>query len=72
MNSDRVQVLTTALNDLLGFSQRNVQRAEMALKNTLTEKGEEAELRRAVMEARLHEAQRFFFVVRERVAEALR
>lgn len=60
--------LAQALKDILGFSERNQKRAEMALQAAYIAKLEKEVI---VQEARLHEAQRFFHVVRDRVAEAL-
>ncbi len=71
--------LTQALNELLGFAERNLKRAEQYSK--LTREHVKAnrggitqtdfnDLLKA--EAREHEASRFFCVVRDRVAEALR
>lgn len=107
MTEKKVQALTEALNDLLGFASRNLKRAQKAhedaktaVKMAMTESSSGDLLRprgcgRArcgasrksatmgyefaghiielkMQEAREHEAQRFFMVVRDRVAEALR
>lgn len=67
--------LSLALNDLLGFAERNLRRAQAAhadAKKRIYKRESDRRLNVAIQEAREHEAQRFFFVVRERVAEALR
>jgi hypothetical protein len=78
LNSGKVEKLTTALNELLGFAERNWRRAQLACSSAKvnrfdgTELSEEVRVERLVLEGREHEALRFYNVVRDRVAEALR
>lgn len=72
---DRNEKLSLALNDLLGFAERNLKRAQAAhtdAKTRIYKLESDRRFNVAIQEAREHEAQRFYFVVRERIAEALR
>ncbi len=67
----REEQLELALKELLGFATRNLARAKKA---RIQEERVEAlgRLERDVLEAREHEAERFYNVVKDRVAQALR
>lgn len=72
-----VESLTTALQELLGFAERNFKRATAALEAADHKRGPsptpDADRRHRIeCAARAHEAARFYMVVRDRVAEALR
>jgi hypothetical protein len=71
LNSGKVEALTLALNELLGFAERNLQRARVAtVEARKTQSVDHVNAR--VMEGREHEALRFFMVVQDRVKEALK
>ena len=73
MSSQREQHLTKVLTELLGFAERNFKRAQGAHADAKVGPSDAMIPRWVtvmVMEAREHEAQRFLFVVRERLAEA--
>lgn len=77
MSKATVESLTTALNELLGFANRNRDRALKAYISAqeLAEEGTDdctIITNVLVQEARYHEARRFYDVVKLRVAEALR
>ncbi len=72
-NEEGVKNLTTALKELRGFAQRNLERAKkahLAAKKACV-KGARWNVEVRMQEAREHEALRFFNVVRDRVEEAL-
>lgn len=62
----REEQLELALKELLGFATRNLERAKRAHVEAF------GQVEREILEAREHEAQRFYNVVKDRVAQALR
>lgn len=70
--ADQVEKLKTALTELEGFARRNSERAEKAAEIARLTYRRTPEARGLIeAEARFHEAARIYFVVRERVREAL-
>lgn len=65
---NREEQLELALKELLGFAKRNLARAKQAYLASL---GELDESEHKIAAAREHEAQRFYNVVKDRVAQAL-
>jgi hypothetical protein len=72
----KLEQLDRALTELQGFAERNLTRAEKShvdAKAQYNQRGGHAlNLEMLIQETRLHEAQRFLLVVRERIAEARR
>ena len=71
---EKLEKLQRVLADLNGFAERNMLRsicAQTAAEEQLAQMNDEdARTNLAVQTARVHEAQRFLLVVRERIAEA--
>lgn len=69
--TEREQKLETALRELSGFAERNVERARKAFEAEKAKLHDEDKTDLDVAEARFHDAERFKLVVCERVKEAL-
>lgn len=69
--SAREQKLETALRELSGFAERNVERSKRAFEAEKAKPHDADSTDLDVAEARYHDAQRFYLVVNERVKEAL-